>query len=90
MRLLDGNKEIEYNVYKNQIFDDSKNVWLLWVKVLINTTMVIFKVWKSFAGYSIDNKKADSNVHGSVKADFESSEISKDSQPPFYDFKSIS
>ena len=59
MRLLDGNKEIEYNMYQNQIYDDSKNNWLMWVKVLINTTMVIFKVWKSFAGYSIDNIKAD-------------------------------
>lgn len=90
MRLLDGNKEIEYNVYKHQIFDESKNIWLLWVKILINTTMVIFKVWKSFAGYNIDNIKADIDVQGSVKADFESSEIREGSQPPSYDFKSIS
>ena len=59
LRLLDGNKEIEYNMYQNQISDDSKNIWLMWVKVLINATMVIFKVWNSFAGYSIDSLKVD-------------------------------
>ena len=73
LKLLDGNKEIEYNQIQQQMFDGGKLLWLLWAQVLMYVSIAIFKVWNTFAGHVGGPSPQGDGADGTGKEDGEAS-----------------